>query len=52
MTDRKKPIQNFQPKEIESKNKDVIVKTLLNEHQRAEALALRLTGLYKNYKNS
>jgi hypothetical protein len=52
MTDRKKPIQNFQPKEIESKNKDVIVKTLLNEHQRAEALALRLTGLYKTLEEA
>ena len=42
----KLPINKFEQKEILSKNKEVIATTLLNEHQRAEALARKLTEIY------
>ena len=42
----RQPIDKFEEKIIKTRIKEVIVKTLLNEHQRAENLAKRLKNIY------
>ena len=42
----KEPIVKFEASAIKPKHKDVIVTTLLNEHNRADALASRLKEVY------
>ena len=42
----REPIVKFEANAIKSKTKDVIITTLLNEHNRADALASRLKDIY------
>jgi hypothetical protein len=42
----RQPIDKFDEKTIKTRVKEVIVKTLLKEHQRAENLAKRLKNIY------